>query len=631
MSNASYPGSSRNSRGQPQNRNGSFHQADTSNWGGNHPHPLHQARPGQYPPSSYTGNRAAYQNRGSLPTPIRGMGEVFPSPHQRYRSNGGYVLDRSQYQSRGAPPVQTRNRDEWFNLDTHQAYDGYRSGHRQPVQPQSASTASSNSRDRFHSPKFAGPPDRWQANTHTQTIARANPHVRRDSGSESIALRSSSPSNHLSSEERKMKDLIRVLETQAALTRRDSEGEFSSSIFWTEDHSQSFSRVLEQMDRVDNPESRQMAIKTLILAFHRMMACKSASRFEANERARIGDLKEGLVNRVYDMCEDGDEQVRKAGYLAMKDLSECDRTLLKRNADILVQLLQHEDPTEHELIATALLEHVRQSPLDSFDVIVQDHCREELRPLALSFLASPQSEVVLQDVVVGITANEAGLAERLSEVIPLADQEELELLAILLRPLETLWLPPFDFATTEEWETTARAARKVITALLEVTLKQLGGDSESRGDILDPEKMPDMQPVLPFFQALLNHLCSKSTSASITDQQGVKLVNFVAEQEGALKLAEILLGSYSHPGDANRPLSWMKPKPSAWVGQILANSMARLSVILDDPTVRTSLTNEQLNAFDQTSKRLAEGTIQSLIVGLIKSVQFQHMQIRLFG
>ncbi|KAN0065250.1 hypothetical protein ACQY0O_001747 [Thecaphora frezii] len=293
---------------------------------------------------------------------------------------------------------------------------------------------------------------------------------------DSTSSRARSLSPPLPAEEAHVRDLARAVDRDIIQRNRQL------SLIWSKAHSDALDNLLKAADRAELPASKKRAVDPLLKGFALLTDCRKEGRLDPSQKGRSGDLKEEFVNFIYDLCEDGSDHVRKLGYAAMRHLSRSDPMLLKRNADVLVQLLQNEEPTEHDLIAQSLVGHLEQSPIEAFDVIIQDHAKGELRYLALSFLASPQAEKAMEDKVVGNAQHEAALALRLADVIPLANDEEMELIKVLLRPLSTLWLPSFDFATTEEYENASTSASRLLVKLVEgflVRFRRAGGGNGS--------------------------------------------------------------------------------------------------------------------------------------------------------
>ncbi|KAG9316828.1 apoptosis inhibitory protein 5-domain-containing protein [Chiua virens] len=113
------------------------------------------------------------------------------------------------------------------------------------------------------------------------------------------------------------------------------------------------------------------------------------------------DLEEDAINAVYDLCEDQDSKVRMEGYHAVTKVSSVQHKWVKRNADVLVQLLQSDEPEEVAVVKAALLEHLDMDPPITLGVLCDQivppgenpddderQTRERLRSLVLSFLAT---------------------------------------------------------------------------------------------------------------------------------------------------------------------------------------------------------------------------------------------------
>ncbi|KAF8444883.1 hypothetical protein L210DRAFT_3531311 [Boletus edulis BED1] len=113
------------------------------------------------------------------------------------------------------------------------------------------------------------------------------------------------------------------------------------------------------------------------------------------------DLEEDAINAVYDLCEDHDSKVRMDGYSAVTQVSSIQHKWVKRNADVLVQLLQSDEPEEVAVVKVALLKHLDMDPPVTLGVLCDQivpaeedldddgrQTRERLRSLVLSFLAT---------------------------------------------------------------------------------------------------------------------------------------------------------------------------------------------------------------------------------------------------
>ncbi|KAF9241809.1 hypothetical protein BU15DRAFT_44574, partial [Melanogaster broomeanus] len=119
------------------------------------------------------------------------------------------------------------------------------------------------------------------------------------------------------------------------------------------------------------------------------------------------DLEEDAINGVYDLCEDQDSKVRMDGYQAVTQVSSVQRKWIKRNADVLVQLLQSDEPEEVAVVKAALLKHLDMDPSVTLGVLcdqivppeddldeLERQTRERLRSLVLSFLATDAIGVI---------------------------------------------------------------------------------------------------------------------------------------------------------------------------------------------------------------------------------------------
>lgn len=113
------------------------------------------------------------------------------------------------------------------------------------------------------------------------------------------------------------------------------------------------------------------------------------------------EMEEEAIDAVYDLCEDHDSRVRMDGYNAITMVSYAQRKCVKRNADVLVQLLQSDEPEELAVVKIALLKHLDMDPPGVLGVMCEHivfpeddldeserQTKERLRPLVLSFLSS---------------------------------------------------------------------------------------------------------------------------------------------------------------------------------------------------------------------------------------------------
>ncbi|KAH8995243.1 apoptosis inhibitory protein 5-domain-containing protein [Lactarius hatsudake] len=138
-------------------------------------------------------------------------------------------------------------------------------------------------------------------------------------------------------------------------------------------------------------------------SLRRMAASNIANFFKA-----FPDLEEDAINAVYDLCEDQDPNIRIEGYKAIVQMSEEQPRWLERNVDVLVQLLQSDEPEEVAVVKMALIQHLEldskvtlgvlcdqivppDDPMEDEDKTI----RERLRALVVAFLAQDARKPLL--------------------------------------------------------------------------------------------------------------------------------------------------------------------------------------------------------------------------------------------
>ncbi|KAF8504111.1 apoptosis inhibitory protein 5-domain-containing protein [Gautieria morchelliformis] len=174
------------------------------------------------------------------------------------------------------------------------------------------------------------------------------------------------------------------------------------------------------------------------------------------------DLEEDVIDSVYDICEDPDAQVTRVsrscgmtpsharilGYKAIVSLSAESRKWTRRNTDVLVQLLQSDEPVELKQIQDSLVSHVNLDPAAAIGVLC-DHCsldpdltaeekedREKLRKLVLFFLANTAKKAIVAHFRGPSSEVEQVFRDGLVKAISGADVQETELIVKeLLLPL----------------------------------------------------------------------------------------------------------------------------------------------------------------------------------------------------
>ncbi|EPQ57138.1 hypothetical protein GLOTRDRAFT_120457 [Gloeophyllum trabeum ATCC 11539] len=121
------------------------------------------------------------------------------------------------------------------------------------------------------------------------------------------------------------------------------------------------------------------------------------------------DLEDDAINAVYDLCEDPISKIRIEGYHAIVQVSREQRKFIKRNADVLVQLLQSDEPAEVVVVKKALLEHIDMDPRVTLGVLCdqvvpheepmdeeEQAIRERLRSLVLAFLTGEAKRSIIE-------------------------------------------------------------------------------------------------------------------------------------------------------------------------------------------------------------------------------------------
>ncbi|TFY56680.1 hypothetical protein EVJ58_g7487 [Rhodofomes roseus] len=119
------------------------------------------------------------------------------------------------------------------------------------------------------------------------------------------------------------------------------------------------------------------------------------------------DLEDDAINAVYDLCEDQVTKVRICGYRAIADVSKEQPKWVKRNADVLVQLLQSDEPDEVSVVKRMLSEHLDMDPAVTLGVLCdqivppdepldeeEQAIRTRLRSLVLAFMTGEAKRAV---------------------------------------------------------------------------------------------------------------------------------------------------------------------------------------------------------------------------------------------
>ncbi|KIJ39419.1 hypothetical protein M422DRAFT_781003 [Sphaerobolus stellatus SS14] len=169
------------------------------------------------------------------------------------------------------------------------------------------------------------------------------------------------------------------------------------------------------------------------------------------------ELEEDVIDCVYDICEDQDSQVRIEGYKAIVSLSSESRKWTRRNTDVLVQLLQSDEPVELKQIKDSLIAHIKLDPPATIGVLC-DHCsldadltaeekedREKLRKLVLLFLSNGAKKEVFSHFREPGSEAEDVLRNGLMKAMTGADIQETEII------VKDLLLQLGSFATRSQY------------------------------------------------------------------------------------------------------------------------------------------------------------------------------------
>ncbi|OCH91684.1 hypothetical protein OBBRIDRAFT_728372 [Obba rivulosa] len=121
------------------------------------------------------------------------------------------------------------------------------------------------------------------------------------------------------------------------------------------------------------------------------------------------ELEDDAINAVYDLCEDQSSQVRIKGYAAIVEVSQAQHKWVKRNADVLVQLLQSDEPEEVTFVKRALTQHLDMDPAVTLGVLCdqivppdelmdeeEQAIRDRLRSLVLSFVTGEAKRAIIE-------------------------------------------------------------------------------------------------------------------------------------------------------------------------------------------------------------------------------------------
>lgn len=177
------------------------------------------------------------------------------------------------------------------------------------------------------------------------------------------------------------------------------------------------------------------------------------------------EMQEDVVNAVYDLCEDQSPEIRIEGYKAIVAVSKEDQAILKRNVDVLVQLLQCDDPVEVIHIRQGLERHLEIDPSVTMSVLCdqlswtddEQGNREQLRTLVLEFLARSIGPLNLAI----IRSSDKTLVEGILNALPNASSSDVQ---IMIKNI-LLEMPTFRNRTDRGDETLIKLLAKTEASL----------------------------------------------------------------------------------------------------------------------------------------------------------------------
>ncbi|KAF8644795.1 hypothetical protein AX16_008257 [Volvariella volvacea WC 439] len=222
------------------------------------------------------------------------------------------------------------------------------------------------------------------------------------------------------------------------------------------------------------------------------------------------DLEEDAINAVYDLCEDQQDEVRINGYAAITQLSQAAPKWIKRNADVLLQLLQSDEPNEITVVKRALLTHLDMDPKVTLGVLCDQimpesaevpeeeaETREKLRPLVIAFLTTDAKRAIVE--------RHAKVAETILVDIILAALRKLPLQDIepVIKNL-LIYLPCYQPPKLKPHAQSATRARPTPTlagaSLLHSILEQAGSQLRVELRPTKPATLATLGTVLPYLE-----------------------------------------------------------------------------------------------------------------------------------
>ncbi|KAG7098253.1 hypothetical protein E1B28_000215 [Marasmius oreades] len=279
-----------------------------------------------------------------------------------------------------------------------------------------------------------------------------------------------------------------------------------------------------------------------------------AARNMAELFQNFPDLEEEAINAIYDLCEDQDSQVRIEGYTTLSTLSKVENKWVKRNADVLVQLLQSDEPNEVNVVRKALVEHLQMDPRVTLGVFCDQivpsghpmdkdemQMRDRLRTLVLDFVANEVKKDQWKKIAVAGNDAEGTLVRGLLTALPKAGDADTQTIVkdILLQ------LPSFKTRSPE----TVRLCETIMIKAKDSRSLDMGGTSniisplnrtrsylELLNTLFLQMQLGNLEALLRFYQPL----ASKPVLQRLPPQDQLVVIS---------NLAETLAAATTNPSD----------------------------------------------------------------------------------
>ncbi len=160
---------------------------------------------------------------------------------------------------------------------------------------------------------------------------------------------------------------------------------------------------LKSKTAVANTLCRLCGIATLAARFGQVTLSSTSTSTSAKQSGDTSTTTSGsgwtkaqtnaALDILYDYCEESAPAVRFVGYESLFLISCANPSLVRRNADVLTQLLQIQEPAELRRVRAQLAGLIRLQPATTLRTMLGEHTRAnaELRAATLAFLTAPPS------------------------------------------------------------------------------------------------------------------------------------------------------------------------------------------------------------------------------------------------